>query len=110
MTDPGTFSLSLNVKNLSASRLFYESVGFHAIDGDGKSWVMVERDGTRIGLFEDMIDRNMLTFQPADARAVASGLVADGYEIEAGSGSGDSTVHFIVHDPDGNPLLFDQSS
>lgn len=110
MTDAGPFSLNLNVKSLQASCSFYETVGFHATDGDGKSWVMMERDGSRLRLLEGVIDHNMLTFRPTDARSVAAKLVSDGYEIEAGSGQSDSSVHFIVHDPDGNPLLFDQKT
>ncbi len=102
--------MGLNVKNLRASRLFYESVGFQEVDGDGKSWVMMERDGSRIGLYQGVLARNMLTFRPRDARAVASRLVADGYELDAGAGSGSGEVHFVVHDPDGNQLLFDQAT
>lgn len=106
--DTGPFSISLAVKNLQASRAFYRALGFTVIDGDGKSWAMMQRGSAKIGLFEGMFEGNMLTFNPPDVRAVASALVADGYEIESGSGGSDDEVHFIVSDPDGNRILFDQ--
>ncbi|MFW2380559.1 MAG: VOC family protein [Acidimicrobiales bacterium] len=106
--DTGPFSISLAVKNLSASRSFYRTLGFKVIDGDGETWAMMQRHETKIGLFEGMFEDNMLTFSPSDCRAVASALVADGYEIESGAGASDDSVHFMVSDPDGNRILFDQ--
>lgn len=106
--DTGPLSISLAVKNLKASRAFYKTLGFTVIDGDGKSWAMMQRGSAKIGLFEGMFEGNMLTFNPPDVRAVASALVADGYEIESGSGGSDDEVHFVVSDPDGNRILFDR--
>ena len=101
-------SISLAVKNLGTSRAFYETLGFEGFDGDGETWVMMRRDSAMIGLFEGMFEDNILTFRSPDVRAVASTLVADGYEIESGAGESDDLVHFMVLDPDGNRILFDQ--
>lgn len=106
--DAGPFSISLTVKSLKAARAFYETLGFEVIDGDGTSWAMLQRGSSKIGLFEGMFEDNLITFNPSDTRAVASALVANGYEIESGSGESDDAVHFMVTDPDGNKILFDQ--
>jgi catechol 2,3-dioxygenase-like lactoylglutathione lyase family enzyme len=107
--DAGPLSISLTVKNLGASRAFYQTLGFEVFDGDGETWAMLQRGSAKIGLFEGMFEDNMLTFNPPDVRAVASALVADGYEIESGAGRSDEVVHFMVKDPDGNLILFDQT-
>jgi catechol 2,3-dioxygenase-like lactoylglutathione lyase family enzyme len=106
--DAGPFSISLAVKSLSTSLAFYETLGFEAFDGDGSSWAMLQYGSSKIGLFEGMFEKNLITFNPPDVRAVASALVANGYEIESGSGESDGAVHFAVTDPDGNKILFDQ--
>lgn len=106
--DTGPLSISLAVKSLRASLAFYETLGFEVVDGDGSSWAMLHRGSSRIGLFEGMFETNLITFNPPNARAVASTLVANGYEIQSGAGGSDGAVHFMVTDPDGNKILFDQ--
>src|SRR5262245_25250814 len=120
--DLGAFSVSLNVKDLEASRAFYEKLGFTPFHGDAsQGWVILRNGNHVIGLFQGMFERNTLTFNPGwdqaasptetytDVRelqrrlreqGVAFALEAD--ESTSGPGS------FIVIDPDGNPVLVDQ--
>jgi len=60
----GNFSVSLSVKNLSASREFYEKLGFHSVGGDGTHYVIMQNETSTIGLFHGMFEKNALTFNP----------------------------------------------
>ncbi len=118
----GAFSLSLAVKDIAASRAFYEKLGFEATGGDiAENWLIMKNGDVIIGLFQGMFDRNMLTFSPGwDSNAQALDSFTDVREIqrqlkESGvtlvTEADESTTgpaHFVVHDPDGNPILFDQ--
>ena len=118
----GNFSISLTVKDVRASSTFYEKLGFRIIEGDVEQhWVVMQNGPHSIGLFQGMFDRNMLTFNPGwdekgkpmevftDIRDLRRVIVDRGVETaneeqlgSTGPGS------FMVHDPDGNPILFDQ--
>ncbi len=104
----GTFSLSLAVKDLAASRAFYETLGFSAFDGDGEAWLMLENGAAKIGLFQGMFDSNIVTFNPPDARAIEAAMVAAGSDVVAATEGDSGPTSFVVLDPDGNQLLFDQ--
>lgn len=118
----GAFSVSLTVKDIEASRAFYEKLGFRAFGGDAaQNWLML-RNGTHvIGLFQGMFEQNILTFNPGwnqdaepldtftDVRDLQRALKAQGVAIvneadETSSGP----ASFVVIDPDGNPVLIDQ--
>lgn len=118
----GVFSISLNVKDIHASKDFYEKIGFDMFDGDiDQNWLIMKNGTTFIGLFQGMIDKNMLTFNPGwdgnaqeldaftDIRKIQQNLKAKGINF---TNEADETTKgpasFIVEDPDGNPLLFDQ--
>ena len=118
----GTFSVSLAVKDLDASRSFYEKLGFSAFAGDpSQNWLIMRNGDCVIGLFQGMFEKNMLTFNPGwdgSARALASftdvrelqrQLKAQGVPL-AQEANEDSTgpASFVVVDPDGNPILVDQ--
>ena len=61
----GNFSISLTVKDIAASRAFYEKLGFTMVSGDqSKHWIVLQNGTTKVGLFQGMFDRNMLTFNP----------------------------------------------
>jgi len=61
----GNFSISLAVKDVAASRAFYEKLGFKMVSGDqSKNWIVLQNETTKIGLFQGMFERNMLTFNP----------------------------------------------
>ena len=118
----GAFSISLTVKDLAASKAFYEALGFTKMGGDEDGgWLILQQGSTIIGLFHGMFERNMLTFNPGwDQNAQAVDPFTDVREIQrrlkdAGLAfvqeADESTTgpaSFIVVDPDGNPILFDQ--
>lgn len=117
----GNFALSLSVKNLDASRAFYSKLGFKPGNGDGKSWLVMQNGTTKIGLFQGMFERNMLTFNPGwdangktlesftDVRELQKELKRSGIELTK---MADETTkgpeHVMLIDPDGNPILIDQ--
>ncbi|NDJ51808.1 MAG: VOC family protein [Chloroflexi bacterium] len=109
--DLGQFSVSLAVKDLKASRAFYEKLGFKQIDGvEEQNWVILQSGTTTIGLFQGMFEHNILTFNPTDARAIQKELKKQGissFEKEADE-SGSGPDHFIMLDPDQNAIMFDQ--
>ena len=120
--DLGAFSVSLSVKDLEASRAFYEKLGFVQFHGDAsQGWVILKNGDHVIGLFQGMFEKNTLTFNPgwdsganpvdpfADIRDLQRQLRDQGMTFiaevdETGSGPGS----FILEDPDGNPILVDQ--
>jgi lactoylglutathione lyase len=106
----GIFSISLTVKDIKASREFYEKLGFKKIHGDEtQNWLILESGEAKIGLFQGMFERNLMTFNPTDARAIQKHLKAQGIvpTLETDE-SGTGPTHFTLVDPDGNPMLFDQ--
>ena len=118
----GAFSISLTVKDLEASRKFYEKFGFQEFAGDAsQNWLIMKNGGTVIGLFQGMFEKNMLTFNPGwdsnarkldgstDVRELQQRLKEQ--DVELISEADESTVgpaSFIAVDPDGNPVLVDQ--
>ena len=118
----GAFSVSLNVKNIEASKSFYENLGFQVFGGDiAQNWLIMKNDICVIGLFQGMFEKNILTFNPGwdqnaeklesftDIRDLQKDLKSKGIMLESEadeSGSGPASVTLI--DPDGNPILIDQ--
>lgn len=118
----GVFSLSLTVKDLGVSIAFYEKLGFSQMGGDPDHGYVIMKNGeTLIGLFMGMFDKNMLTFNPGwdsnaqntdpftDVRELQAKLREDG--VEFGVSADETTTgpaSFVIHDPDGNPILIDQ--
>ena len=120
----GVFSISLSVKDLEASRKFYEKFGFKPFAGAGgasKKYLIMKNGDQLIGLFQGMFDKNILTFNPGwdqraqplpaftDVRELQRGLKAAGvpFAVEADE-SGTGPASFMVIDPDGNTILVDQ--
>ncbi|MEW5919154.1 MAG: VOC family protein [Gemmatimonadota bacterium] len=118
----GAFSISLAVKNLDASRAFYEKFGFKALGGDAANgWLILKNGDTVIGLFRGMFEKNMLTFNPgwdqnaqnlasfSDVRELQKQLKAQGVQlVTEADESTTGPAHFVAVDPDGNPILVDQ--
>ena len=118
----GAFSVSLAVKDIGASKSFYEKLGFSVFGGDAsQKWLIMKNGGVVIGLFQGMFERNLLTFNPGwdanarrlkkftDIRDLQRELKEKGLELARevepdGAGPGS----FTVVDPDGNTILFDQ--
>ena len=118
----GNFSVSLTVKNINNSIAFYKKLGFQQISGElEKGWVILQNGSTTIGLFQGMFEKNILTFNPGwdkdgntlkdfqDVRELQAQLVAGGIkpDVEADP-NGSGPASFVIQDPDGNPILFDQ--
>ncbi len=118
----GAFSISLAVKNLDASRSFYEKLGFKAFAGDAaQNWLIMKNGDHAIGLFQGMFERNILTFNPGwdgdaqklasftDVRELQRRLKAQGVQLQQQADeSTTGPASFVVVDPDGNPILVDQ--
>ncbi len=117
----GNFSVSLAVKDIAKSREFYEKLGFTMTNGDGKTWIVLQNEGTTIGLFQGMFDRNTLTFNPGwdnrkatlpefeDIRELQKTLKARGLTpTPAADESTTGPAYLMIIDPDGNPILIDQ--
>ncbi|MFN8373347.1 MAG: VOC family protein [Anaerolineae bacterium] len=106
----GTFSVSLAVKDIKASRAFYEKLGFKVFVGDeAKNWLIMQQGTTNIGLFQGLFDKNILTFNPTDVRSIQKDLKAQGisFVLEADE-STQGPAHAMLADPDGNSILIDQ--
>ena len=118
----GCFSVSLAVKDLKASREFYEKLGFEKFHGDQEQgWLIMKNGDTNIGLFQGMFEKNILTFNPGwnqnaqpfdsftDVRDVQKELKKKGIEIETEvTAEEPGPASMVVIDPDGNPILIDQ--
>ena len=118
----GAFSISLAVKDIVASRAFYEKFGFKAFYGDiSQNWLIMKNGDHAIGLFQGMFEKNILTFNPGwdsnaqkletftDVRELQRQLKAQGVEfVSEADESTTGPASFIAVDPDGNPILFDQ--
>ena len=61
----GAFSISLAVKDLEASKAFYQKLGFEVFHGDAtQNWLILKNGDHVIGLFQGMFEKNILTFNP----------------------------------------------
>ena len=118
----GAFSISLTVKDLAASKAFYEKLGFSDLGGvPEQNWVILKNGDTVIGLFQGMFEKNMLTFNPGwgqdaknldnftDIRDLQKALKAQGMEfVQEADETTEGPASFVLADPDGNPILVDQ--
>ncbi|MEZ0481322.1 VOC family protein [Planococcus sp. SSTMD024] len=118
----GSFSISLNVKDIYASKTFYEKLGFEVYEGEISQSCLIMKNGTTfVGLFQGMIEKNMLTFNPgwdenaqeldsfSDIRELQKTLKAKGIEFRSEADeTSQGPASFVIEDPDGNPILFDQ--
>lgn len=118
----GAFSISLAVKDIEKSKEFYEKLGFSSVGGDSNQGWLILRNGSHvIGLFRGMFDKNILTFNPGwdqksntlgsytDVRELQKKLKTEGVEFKTEADESSSgPASFVVEDPDGNPILFDQ--
>ena len=118
----GTFSISLAVKDIEKSKVFYEQLGFQVFAGDQSHNYLIMKNGeTNIGLFQGMFEDNILTFNPGwdsdaktlksftDIRDILKGLTAQGVEIDGETITTEKgPASFSIFDPDGNAILIDQ--
>ena len=118
----GTFSVSLAVKDLGASKSFYENLGFKVLFGDAsQNWLILKNGDHAIGLFQGMFEKNILTFNPGwdsnaqplakftDIRDLQRERKARGVQfLQEADESTTGPGSFMLVDPDGNPILVDQ--
>ena len=105
----GRFSLSLAVKDIAASRAFYEKLTFKVIDGNqSQGWLILQSGSTIIGLFQGMFENNLMTFNPSDVRAIEAHLKEQGVQLMQEAEGESGPAHIMMIDPDGNPIMFDQ--
>ncbi|WP_318617102.1 VOC family protein [Sporosarcina sp. YIM B06819] len=118
----GAFSVSLPVKDIYKSKVFYEDLGFHVFGGDiNQNWLIMKNGSCIIGLFQGMFDKNILTFNPGwndnadnlesftDIRDLQKHLKAKGIKmLTEADESSTGPASFTIEDPDGNPILVDQ--
>lgn len=118
----GAFSISLNVKDIKISYEFYTKLGFKMIGGKlADLWVIMKQDEAVIGLFQGMIEKNTITFNPGwnqdaeevnpfnDVRVIQRKLMSKGIELKRSADFTTKGPDYIeLIDPDGNPILIDQ--
>lgn len=117
----GAFSVSLAVKDIYASKAFYEKLGFVATAGNiDQKWLILKNESTVIGLFQGMIPKNTLTFNPGwnqdaqpldnftDVREIEKKLLAEGITLNDTAKGDAGPAYITLTDPDGNPVLIDQ--
>jgi len=118
----GAFSISLAVKDIHASKAFYEKLGFSVFAGDiERKYLIMKNEESLIGLFQDMFEGNILTFNPGwdqsartldqydDARKIASDLKSNGLTLDRENIENETgPASFALKDPDGNAILIDQ--
>jgi lactoylglutathione lyase len=118
----GAFSISLAVKDIAASRAFYEKLGFQQVGGNqSQNWLILRSGDATVGLFQGMFDRNVLTFNPgwsglaeplpdfSDVREIQQSLKKN--QIPLATQADEATTgpaSVMIMDPDGNPILIDQ--
>jgi catechol 2,3-dioxygenase-like lactoylglutathione lyase family enzyme len=119
----GNFSVSLAVKDIKASKAFYEKLDFKQVGGKlEQNWVVLKNGTTKIGLFQGMFEKNSLTFNPGwdherntlkdfqDVRELQHILKERGLKLQTEADeTTDGPAHFSLFDPDGNPILVDQA-
>ena len=118
----GAFSVSLAVKDIAASKAFYEKLGFSKMGGEQlQGWLIMKNGDTVLGLFQGMFEKNILTFNPGwdqnahnlpeftDVRQIQRQLLASGLTLQQ---TADDTTkgpaHIVLTDPDGNQIMIDQ--
>ncbi len=118
----GAFSISLSVKDLATSRVFYENLGFVKLGGDmDKHYLIMKNENSLIGLFQGMFENNILTFNPGwdengknielfdDIRLIQKDIKTKGIDVgEEISKESEGPASFMIEDPDGNVILVDQ--
>lgn len=119
----GAFSISLTVKDLNKSVAFYKALGFTSFADHTKHGYAIMKNGScLIGLFQNMFEKNMLTFNPGwdesaqelkkfkDIREIEKELKANNIPLVMGvdSTAKSGPASIIINDPDGNPVLIDQ--
>lgn len=114
----GTFSLSLSVKDITASLGFYTKLGFEVIDGghineefkdtDEMKWRIIKNESVKLGLFQGIFDDNILTFNPEDVLSIQNDFKSKGLTLIKETSESEAMKSIMLADPDGNQIMMDQ--
>lgn len=118
----GAFSVSLVVKDIEVSKVFYQKLGFSVFMGDpSQNWLIMKNGPATIGLFQGMFEQNILTFNPGwdadaqplkeftDIRDLQRQFTQSGLELLSEADPNTTgPASFMLLDPDGNTILLDQ--
>ena len=118
----GAFSVSLNVKDISVSKSFYEKLGFTVFGGNQtQNWLIMKNGDHIIGLFQGMFEKNIMTFNPgwdqnantldsfSDVREIQKNLKEKGLTLDTEADENTTgPASIVISDPDGNPIMIDQ--
>lgn len=118
----GAFSISLSVKDINASKRFYETLGFTVFAGElERNYLIMKNGNALVGLFQGMFENNMMTFNPGwdenaqklevfdDVRTIQKHLEDNGINLATKADESTSgPANIVVIDPDGNTILLDQ--
>lgn len=111
----GKYYLAIAVSDIAASKEFYENLGFTADPNCGgveERWMILTNDDRQavLGLYQGMFPKNTITFNPTDARSIYKELEGKGMSFAAAGNieKESGPCHFMLIDPDGNPVLVDQ--
>lgn len=118
----GAFSVSLAVKDIKKSKVFYETLGFSVFAGDlEKNYLIMKNGNALVGLFQGMFEQNILTFNPGwdenaskmddfdDIRTIQNHLKNNNIKLEKEADENTSgPASTVLYDPDGNTILLDQ--
>ena len=118
----GAFSISLSVKDLNTSKVFYEKLGFSVLAGEmEKNYLILKNENSLIGLFQGMFEGNIMTFNPGwdengknidafdDVRKIQEHLKSSGITLDTEADTNTSgPANFMLKDPDGNVIYIDQ--
>lgn len=118
----GAFSISLNVKDLNISKAFYTNLGFEILGGSmDKNYLIMKNGNALVGLFQNMFEGNILTFNPGwdenadniesfdDVRQIQQNLKSKNIELTSEADENSTgPASIMLTDPDGNVILIDQ--
>lgn len=117
----GAFSISLNVADIHKSKAFYEKLGFEEFGGDiEQNWLIMKNGDAVIGLFQGMFPKNLITFNPGwdqksqeletfdDVREIQENIKSKDIKLDSEVEEDEGPGSFMITDPDGNQILFDQ--
>jgi hypothetical protein len=112
----------LAVKDIEASKLFYEKLDFSVFAGEqSQNWLIMKNGEHNIGLFQGMFENNILTFNPGwdtdaqphkeftDIRDLQRSLRAQSINfISQADENSTGAASFMIVNPDDNTILADQ--
>jgi len=105
----GWCDVCLNVKDLEASKNFYETLGLEIVEGNAEQkYYVLKNDSVRVGLYKEAFEGFMLNFRGGDVLANSAILKEKGLEFYSGPTEGkEGGASATILDPDGNMIFLD---